>query len=81
MILFTGYDEPNAEKKKLCRFMQESSINVSGVEGAVDAHKGIVETDRFITVDGDNCIRAISLIDFDENLDLTDKVISWTAKI
>ena len=44
----------------------------------------IVETDRFITVDGDNTIRSKILsdqvLDFDEHTDLENSVISWCGK-
>ena len=86
-IVYLSYDEPNAEKNyaDLCKKVPWAK-RVHGVEGSDAAHKAcaeLSETDRFITVDGDNCIRDDFLsqsIDFDENLDLTDKVISWTAK-
>jgi len=85
-IVYLSYDEPNAEKNyaDLCKKVPWAK-RVHGVEGSDSAHKAcaeLSETDRFITVDGDNCIRDNFLsqsINFDENLDLTDKVISWTA--
>ncbi len=86
-IVYLSYDEPNAEKNyaDLCKKVPWAK-RVHGVEGSDAAHKAcaeLSETNRFITVDGDNCIKDDFLsqaIDFDENLDLTDKVISWTAK-
>ena len=85
-IVYLSYDEPNAEKNyaDLCKKVPWAK-RVHGVEGSDSAHKAcaeLSETDRFITFDGDNCIRDNFLsqsINFDENLDLTDKVISWTA--
>jgi len=58
---------------------------VHGVKGSDSAHKAAAEqseSDRFVTVDGDNRISDKFLtqeINFDENVDLTNKVISWTA--
>lgn len=85
-IVYLSYDEPNAEKNyaDLCKKVPWAK-RVHGVEGSDSAHKAcaeLSETNRFITVDGDNCIRDDFLsqsINFEENLDLTDKVISWTA--
>jgi hypothetical protein len=86
-IIYLSYDEPNAEKNfadlvSKCPWAE----HVSGVKGSDSAHKAAAEkstTDRFITVDADNIINDDFLnqvIDFDENTDLTNKVISWTAK-
>lgn len=85
-IIYLSYDEPNAEQNyaDLCKKVPWAK-RVHGVKGSDSAHKAcanISETDRFITVDGDNRIRDDFLrqvIDFNENTDLTDKVISWTA--
>lgn len=85
-IIYISYDEPNAEQNyaDLCSKVPWAK-RVHGVEGSDSAHKAaanLSETDRFITVDGDNRIRDNFLsqtIDFNENVDLTDKVISWTA--
>jgi len=86
-IVYLSYDEPNADKNyaDLCKKVPWAK-RVHGVEGSDAAHKAAAnasETDRFITIDGDNRIRdqfLSQVIDFDENVDLTDKVISWTAK-
>ena len=86
-IIFLSYDEPNADKNfadlvSKCPWAE----HVSGVKGSDSAHKAAAEkstTDRFITVDADNIINDDFLnqvIDFDENTDLTNKVISWTAR-
>jgi hypothetical protein len=59
---------------------------VHGVEGSDAAHKAcarLSETDRFITVDGDNRIKESFLnqvIDFDEHADLSSSVISWAGR-
>ena len=86
-IVYLSYDEPNAEQNyaDLCKKVPWAK-RVHGVKGSDSAHKAaanLSETDRFITVDGDNRIRDDFLsqsIDFDSNVDLTNKVISWTAK-
>jgi hypothetical protein len=86
-IIYLSYDEPNAEQNyaDLCKKVPWAK-RVHGVKGSDSAHKAAAqqsETDRFITIDGDNRIRDDFLtqaIDFDENVDLTNKVISWTAE-
>lgn len=86
-IIYLSYDEPNAEQNyaDLCKKVPWAK-RIHGVKGSDTAHKAAAnasETDRFITVDGDNRIRDDFLsqtIDFDTNVDLTNKVISWTAK-
>jgi len=86
-IIYLSYDEPNAEKNyaDLCKKVPWAK-RVHGVKGSDAAHKAcarISETDRFITVDGDNVIRPEFLtqeFDFDENKDLEKCVISWTAR-
>ena len=86
-IIYLSYDEPNAEKNyaDLCSKVPWAK-RVHGVEGSDAAHKAcakLSETDRFITVDGDNCIREEFLnqeIDFDEHADLENTVISWCGR-
>ena len=86
-IIYLSYDEPNAEQNyaDLCKKVPWAK-RVHGVEGSDAAHKAcarLSETDRFITVDGDNRIKAEFLnqeIDFDEHADLTSSVISWAGK-
>ena len=86
-IVYLSYDEPNAEQNyaDLCKKVPWAK-RVHGVDGSDAAHKAAAkqsDSDRFITVDGDNRIRPDFLsqsINFDDNTDLTDKVISWTAK-
>ena len=83
-IVYLSYDEPNAEQNyaDLCKKIPWAK-RVHGVEGSDAAHKAcaeISETDRFVTVDGDNRIREHFLaqeIDFDEHVELENKVISW----
>lgn len=86
-IIYLSYDEPNAEKNyaDLCQKVPWAK-RVHGVEGSDAAHKAcarLSETDRFITVDGDNRIRAEFLnqeIDFTEHVDLQNAVISWCGR-
>jgi len=86
-IIYLSYDEPNAEKNyaDLCAKVPWAK-RVHGVEGSDAAHKAcaeLSETDRFITIDGDNIIDERFLnqeIDFDEHANLSTSVISWTAK-
>jgi len=86
-IIYLSYDEPNAEKNyaDLCKKVPWAK-RVHGVEGSDAAHKAcaeLSETDRFITVDGDNRIREDFLnqeIDFDEHADLKNTVISWCGR-
>ena len=86
-IIFLSYDEPNAEKNyaDLCSKVPWAK-RVHGVEGSDAAHKAcaeLSETDRFITVDGDNTIRQDfidQVLDFDEHTDLENSVISWCGK-
>tara|TARA_B100000035_G_scaffold174620_1_gene148979 strand:+ start:6149 stop:7072 length:924 start_codon:yes stop_codon:yes gene_type:complete len=86
-IIYLSYDEPNAEQNyaNLCKKVPWAE-RVHGVKGSDSAHKAAANlsaTDRFITVDGDNIIDdkfLAQVIDFDENVELSNKVISWTAK-
>ena len=86
-IIYLSYDEPNAEKNyaDLCKKIPWAK-RIHGVKGSDAAHKAcanISDTDRFITIDGDNIINAEFLtkeFDFDQDKDLEKCVISWTAK-
>jgi len=85
-IVYLSYDEPNAEKNyaDLCNKAPWAK-RVHGVKGSDAAHKAcakISETDRFITVDGDNIVRPEFFnqeLDFESNKDLSKCVISWTG--
>ena len=85
-IIYLSYDEPNAEKNyaDLCSKIPWAK-RVHGVEGSDAAHKAcaeLSETERFITVDGDNIVLPEFLnqeIDFDEHYDLRHCVISWAG--
>jgi len=86
-IIYLSYDEPNAEKNyaDLCSKVPWAK-RLHGVKGSDAAHKAcaeISETDRFITVDGDNIIDSSFLnqeLDFEEHTDLEHSVISWCGK-
>ena len=85
-IIYLSYDEPNAEKNyaDLCSKVPWAK-RIHGVEGSDAAHKAcaeLSETDRFITVDGDNIVDQKFInqeIDFDEHEDLQHSVISWAG--
>ena len=86
-IIYLSYDEPNAEKNYADLLTKVPwAKRVHGVEGSDAAHKAcaeLSETDRFITVDGDNIIRPNFLqqnLDLSKNDDLKTSVISWCGK-
>ena len=84
-IIYLSYDEPNAEKNyaDLCSKVPWAK-RVHGVKGSDAAHKAcanLSETDRFITVDGDNVINQEFLnveVDIPENNG--NLVLSWCGK-
>ena len=94
-IIYLSYDEPNAEKNysDLCKKVPWAK-RVHGVKGSDSAHKAcaeISETDRFITVDGDNIIdenflnQEINLnnhedVYWNKSVNVDNCVISWTAR-
>ena len=67
-IIYLSYDEPNAEKNYADLLTKVPwAKRVHGVEGSDAAHKAcaeLSETDRFVTVDGDNTVRKILSIKF-----------------
>jgi hypothetical protein len=86
-IIYLSYDEPNAEENYADLITKAPwAKRVHGVEGSDAAHKAcaeLSETDRFITVDGDNKIRESFLLqelDFDKHTDLEHSVISWCGR-
>ena len=86
-IIYLSYDEPNAEKNYADLLTKVPwAKRVHGVKGSDAAHKAcaeLSETDRFITVDGDNIIRQEFInqeIDFDAHTDLKNSVISWCGR-
>lgn len=94
-IIYLSYDEPNAEKNyaDLCRKIPWAK-RVHGVKGSDSAHKAcaeLSETERFITIDGDNIIKTEFLgreFDLDNHEDahwnrevkFENCVVSWSAK-
>lgn len=94
-IIYLSYDEPNAEKNyaDLCKKVPWAK-RVHGVKGSDAAHKAcanLSETDRFITIDGDNIIDDQFLsTEFDltnhedahwnQLTDLEHCVVSWSAQ-
>ena len=86
-IVYLSYDEPNAEKNYADLLTKAPwAKRVHGVEGSDAAHKAcarLSETDRFITVDGDNIVRPGFLeqvLDIPQGSDLESSVISWCGK-
>ena len=86
-IIYLSYDEPNAEKNYADLLTKAPwAKRVHGVEGSDAAHKAcarLSETDRFITVDGDNIVRPGFLeqvLDIPQGSNLESSVISWCGK-
>ena len=86
-IIYLSYDEPNADKNYADLLTKVPwAKRVHGIKGSDAAHKvcaELSETDRFVTVDGDNTIRQEfinQVLDFNEHTDLTNSVISWCGK-
>lgn len=86
-IIYLSYDEPNAEKNYADLLTKVPwAKRVHGVEGSDAAHKAcaeLSETDRFVTVDGDNTIRPEfiqQVLNFEEHTNLNESVISWCGK-
>jgi hypothetical protein len=93
-IVYISYDEPNAEKNyaDLCKKIPWAK-RVHGVEGSDAAHKAaanLSETDRFVTIDGDNIIQPEFLtkqydleshedMHWNRDIKFDDCVISWSA--
>jgi hypothetical protein len=86
-VFYISYDEP-AKEEHWANLMMKFPFakRVDGVKGFDNAHKECAkqsETDRFITIDGDNIVDekffdlAISIPD---GTDLEHSVISWSAK-
>jgi len=86
-VFYLSYDEPNKEEHWANIMMKfPYAKRVDGVKGFDNAHKECArqsETDRFITVDGDNIVdeKFFDLaISFPDGTDLANSVISWSAK-
>ena len=71
-IIFLSYDEPNAEKNYVDLVNKVPwAKRVHGVDGSDAAHKECArqsETDRFISVDGDNIVDPKFFVDSREEL-------------
>ena len=83
-IIYLSYDEPNADENYADLLTKAPwAKRVHGVEGSDAAHKAcaeLSETERFITVDGDNKIYADFLeqeIDFAQHPYMQNAVLSW----
>lgn len=86
-IVYLSYDEPNAEKNYADLLTKiPYAKRVHGVEGSDAAHKAcaeIAETDRFVTIDGDNIVDPAFLqtkVDITNDINLSKCVISWCGK-
>ena len=85
-IIYLSYDEPNAEKNyaDLCNKIPWAK-RVHGIKGSDSAHKAcakLSETDRFITVDGDNIVDE-NFVNQEIELNIPaaeHSVISWAAE-
>jgi hypothetical protein len=84
-VIYLSYDEPNAEKNYADLLTKASwAKRVHGVKGSDAAHKAcaaVSETERFITVDGDNIVNANffnEVIEFDNSIP-EDCVVSWAS--
>lgn len=84
-VIFLSYDEPNCEQNYADLLTKIPwAKRVHGVKGSDAAHKAcadIADTNRFVTVDGDNRIRA-SLLNWSIPKDMVsdNTVISWCGK-
>lgn len=84
-LIFLSYDEPNCEENWIkLEEMAPWAKRVHGVKGFDTAHKAcasISETDRFITVDGDNIVYPEF---FETKINIPEKynecVLSWAGK-
>lgn len=85
--IFLSYDEPNAERNYADLLNKAPwAKRVHGVKGSDDAHKAcarLSETDRFITVDGDNIVdpKFFDLtIDLEKFVNGDKRQFSWAGK-
>jgi hypothetical protein len=85
-VIYISYDEPNADRNyaALCAKIPWAK-RVHGVKGSDAAHKAaakLSETDRFITVDGDNVLTGKFLnqvIEVPEDVNFDTCVVSWPS--
>jgi hypothetical protein len=83
-IVYLSYDEPNCEQNwQHLQSICPRALRVHGVKGSDAAHKAcaqLASTDRFVTIDGDNQLRAEFLAqEFDVDLDITHSVLSFAG--
>jgi len=85
-VVYLSYDEPNAEKNYADLLTKVPwAKRIHGVEGSDAAHKAcaeISETQRFITIDGDNMVKPEFInqsVEFVAGSDISKNVISWTG--
>jgi hypothetical protein len=85
-IIYISYDEPNCDENWAdLNSKLPHAKRVHGVKGSDAAHKAaaaISNTDRFITIDGDNIVDG-SIIDqvvaLDDSIDISRTVFSWPS--
>lgn len=83
-IIYLSYDEPRAQEyyADVCENWPWAK-HVHGVKGFDSAHKAcanLSETERFVTIDGDNKVnKAFFNMEFEVEDDLTEHVFSWAA--
>lgn len=86
-VFYLSYDEPNKEEH-WADILQKFPFakRVDGVKGFDNAHKECArqsDTERFITIDGDNIVDEKFFdieLTFPDDTDLANSVISWSAK-
>jgi hypothetical protein len=83
-LIYISYDEPNADKNYADLLNKAPwAKRIHGVKGSDSAHKAaanLSETERFISVDGDNIVDPSF---FEQDIDFADtekSVISWCGK-
>lgn len=84
-IVYLSYDEPRAEEFYAdVKAKYPWAKHVHGVKGFDSAHKAcanVSETDRFITIDGDNIVDdEFFNMEFEVEDDIEDCVFSWAAR-
>ena len=86
-IIYLSYDEPNAEQNYTDLLSKIPwAKRIHGIKGSDAAHKAcaeLSETDRFVTVDGDNTVDQNfinQVLEFDPKENLENSVISWCGK-
>lgn len=84
-VVFLSYDEPNADLNFQHLLTScPTAQRVHGIKGPDHAHKAcarLSKTDRVIIIDGDNQVLPTvwNTINIKDDIDLSDKVISWSS--